>query len=108
MVLFLWFFDFSVKKSNAETNITIETSEKFTGDYSDLSGDWATDSPIEDIETEDNRTVLSVNAGKTHTVKSGDTIYSIARQYGLNPKEVMSKNQCGQCNNISVGQIINL
>lgn len=41
-----------------------------------------------------------------HIVRSGDTINSIARQYGLNPADIVSLNNLQDPNHISSGQVL--
>ena len=44
----------------------------------------------------------------SHTVVKGDTVYSIARLHGLDPRTLMRDIGCGKCDNLTVGQEINL
>jgi lipoprotein NlpD len=47
-------------------------------------------------------------AGKTYTVKPGDTLYSIALENGLDYKEIAAWNQLADVNLIKVGQVLRL
>lgn len=43
---------------------------------------------------------------RTHTVKSGDTLYAIAVKYGTTVAAIASANSISNVNNISVGQVL--
>jgi len=43
---------------------------------------------------------------RTHTVKSGDTLYAIAIKYGKTVAVIASANNIANVNNISVGQVL--
>lgn len=47
-------------------------------------------------------------AGKLHVVKKGDTLFSIARETGLNPRDIAAWNNLDNSNRISVGQQLRL
>lgn len=47
-------------------------------------------------------------AGKVHVVKKGDTLFSIARENGLNPRDLSAWNNLDNSNRISVGQQLRL
>ena len=64
------------------------------------------DTEIADI-LEDNMHASTVKQ-KMHTIRKGDTIYSIGRQYKLNPIKLMKINKCGKCNTLKIGQKITL
>ncbi|MEW6292997.1 MAG: peptidoglycan DD-metalloendopeptidase family protein [Pseudomonadota bacterium] len=46
--------------------------------------------------------------GKLHLVKKGDTLFSIAREHGLNPRDLAAWNNLDNSNRISVGQQLRL
>jgi lipoprotein NlpD len=50
----------------------------------------------------------SVPTGKVHVVKKGDTLFSIARENGLNPRDLSAWNNLDNSNRISVGQQLRL
>ncbi len=39
-----------------------------------------------------------------HIVQSGDTVYSIGRQYGVDPQAIINANSLANPNALSVGQ----
>jgi len=41
-----------------------------------------------------------------HVVKSGESVYSIARQYGVAPSEIIAENELSSPNQLSVGQAL--
>lgn len=47
-------------------------------------------------------------AGKVHVVKKGDTLFGIAREHGLNPRDLSAWNNLDNNNRISVGQQLRL
>lgn len=47
-------------------------------------------------------------AGKLHVVKRGDTLFGIAREHGLNPRDLAAWNSLDNSNLISVGQQLRL
>ena len=59
---------------------------------------------IYDTETVD----FTQNKPNVHIVKRGDTVYSIARMHDLDARTLMAINDCGKCDNLTVGQEINL
>lgn len=46
-------------------------------------------------------------AGVTHEVKKGETIYSISRLYGVTPKEIINHNQLAS-GHVKIGQVLNI
>lgn len=46
--------------------------------------------------------------GKLHVVKKGDTLFSVAREHGLNPRDLSAWNNLDNSNRISVGQQLRL
>lgn len=46
--------------------------------------------------------------GKVHVVKKGDTLFGIAREHGLNPRDLSAWNNLDNGNRISVGQQLRL
>lgn len=50
----------------------------------------------------------SAPTGKLHVVKKGDTVFSIARETGLNPRDIAAWNNLDNSNRISVGQQLRL
>ncbi|WP_214878995.1 LysM peptidoglycan-binding domain-containing protein [Exiguobacterium sp. ERU653] len=50
----------------------------------------------------------NTSTNKTYTVKSGDTIYSIARTYGVTVSDLAAANNITNVNLISVGQVLNI
>ena len=46
--------------------------------------------------------------GRTHTVKSGDSLYAIAVKYGTTVAAIASANNIPNVNNISVGQVLKI
>ena len=46
--------------------------------------------------------------GKMHVVKKGDTLFSIAREQGFNPRDIAAWNNLDNSNRISVGQHLRL
>jgi LysM repeat protein len=46
--------------------------------------------------------------GRTHTVKSGDSLYAIAIKYGTTVAAIASENNIPNVNNISVGQVLKI
>ncbi len=48
------------------------------------------------------------NAGKTHTIKSGETVWKISKQYNLTEKELMSMNGISDPNKIRAGQVLKI
>jgi LysM repeat protein len=47
-------------------------------------------------------------AGKTHTIKSGETVWKISKQYNLTEKELMSLNGISDPNKIRAGQVLKI
>lgn len=47
-------------------------------------------------------------AGQLHLVKKGDTLFGIAREHGLNPRDLAAWNNLDNSNRISVGQQLRL
>ena len=47
-------------------------------------------------------------SANTHTVKSGDTLYSIARDYGMDFRELIALNGIENPNQISVGRVLQI
>ncbi len=50
----------------------------------------------------------AVPAGKLYLVKKGDTLFGIAREHGLNPRDLAAWNNLDNSNRISVGQQLRL
>jgi len=50
----------------------------------------------------------SAATGRTHTVKSGDSLYAIAVKYGTTVAAIASANNIPNVNNISVGQVLKI
>ncbi|WP_026824607.1 LysM peptidoglycan-binding domain-containing protein [Exiguobacterium marinum] len=50
----------------------------------------------------------NTSTNKTYTVKSGDTLYSIARTYGVTVSDLAAANNITNVNLISVGQVLNI
>ncbi|MGA9466447.1 MAG: LysM peptidoglycan-binding domain-containing protein, partial [Exiguobacterium marinum] len=50
----------------------------------------------------------NTSTNKTYTVKSGDTLYSIARTYGVTVSDFAAANNITNVNLISVGQVLNI
>lgn len=50
----------------------------------------------------------SAPVGKVHVVKKGDTLFSIAREQGLNPRDIAAWNNLDNSDRISVGQQLRL
>lgn len=48
----------------------------------------------------------SSTTGRTHTVKSGETLYSIAWRYGVTVQQVVAANRLANANLIRVGQVL--
>ena len=46
--------------------------------------------------------------GKVHVVKKGDTLFSVAREHGLNPRDLSAWNNLDNSSRISVGQQLRL
>ena len=53
-------------------------------------------------------TGLSFSEEKIHVIKQGETIYSIAREYGVNPQEVLSHNKISDARTVQVGTKIRI
>jgi lipoprotein NlpD len=49
-----------------------------------------------------------VPTGKVHVVKKGDTLFGVAREHGLNPRDLSAWNNLDNSNRISVGQQLRL
>lgn len=49
-----------------------------------------------------------VLTGKVHVVKKGDTLFGVAREHGLNPRDLSAWNNLDNSNRISVGQQLRL
>jgi LysM repeat protein len=45
---------------------------------------------------------------RTHTVRGGDTFYSIGRQYGLDPRRIMAANPTLTPTSLRVGDVVYL
>lgn len=54
------------------------------------------------------RTVSTGAAGKTHTVKSGESVWRISKQYNLTEKELMSLNGISDPSKLKAGQVLKL
>ena len=53
-------------------------------------------------------TVASPRSSDTYIVKSGDTLYSIAREHNMDPRELITLNRIENPNQISVGLLLKL
>jgi len=62
---------------------------------------------IGDILKLSNETIETPSSGNTYTVKSGDTLYSIARKYNITVNELKSLNNLTS-NTLSIGQILTI
>ena len=51
-------------------------------------------------------TVGAGQAGRTHIVQRGETLYSIARKYGITPESLAQANGLADPNRLTVGQIL--
>jgi len=47
-------------------------------------------------------------AARTHTVALGETIYHIAREYGVSPQRLMAANNLSDPRNLEIGQILTI
>lgn len=52
------------------------------------------------------KTVAAAPKAKTHTVKKGDTLFSIAKSHGLTVDQLRKINRMGKSTNIKVGQVL--
>lgn len=62
---------------------------------------------IGDILKLSNETIETPSSGNTYTVKSGDTLYSIARKYNITVNELKTLNNLTS-NTLSIGQILTI
>lgn len=69
----------------------------------------ASKSPAPVVERGGQRTaapVAVVPAANTYTVKAGDTVYSIAREHGMDYRELIAMNRIENPNQLSVGRVL--
>jgi len=69
----------------------------------------ASKSPAPVVERGGQRTaapVAAVPAANSYTVKAGDTVYSIAREHGMDYRELIAMNRIENPNQLSVGRVL--
>lgn len=62
--------------------------------------------PVVDRQTSSTGSAASVTTVSGYAVKRGDTVYSIARQHGVDPRDLMTWNQLSPSAPLSVGQVL--
>ena len=50
----------------------------------------------------------AATGSRTHVVGKGDTIYNVARRYGLSPNEIMRSNGIGDPSRLQMGQVLKI
>ena len=76
--------------------------------YATFSGASENEAVVIEAVTDNSAMPEVIEDTEVHTVAKGDTVYSIARKHGLNPRTLMAINGCGKCDNLTVGQEIRL
>ncbi len=87
-----------------ETTVDEETTRTAVDDAASNADAVEEEPAVEEVEDEGGETAVSTET--THTVQVGDTVYSIARKYGVTVEEIAAANNLTDPNRVTVGQTL--